>query len=46
MTDDSGNVVGIDAEIAAAIAENTLEVRFANNFDGVATAWISVAFIP
>ena len=31
---------------AAAIAENTLEVRFANNFDGVATAWISVAFIP
>ena len=31
---------------AAAIAENTLEVRFANNFDGVATAWISVAFTP
>ena len=31
---------------AAAIAENTLEVRFANNFDGVATAWISGAFIP
>lgn len=31
---------------AAAISENTLEVRFANNFDGVATAWISVAFDP
>lgn len=31
---------------AAPIGKNTLEVRFANNFQSVATTWLSVVFEP